>query len=348
MHKQKKKNTIKDFSFWRLTYVSCCLLIVLSMSYPVKAEAFVFQDRISLSKGLAHYAMGYIYDLLGLTTNAVFEYEKASQFDERSYLIHLKLGTDYARLDMLKEAVEALKLVSKYNPEEMQSHYILALIYSDQRKFEEAAEEYEYILNQFSKADPQNLEIYGYLGQLYYSQRKYNKAIEQFENILSLDPQNADVMYLLGSLYLEVKQHENAVKILKRSLEIDPDHDGSLNTLAYLYAEQGKNLQDALGLVNRALELVPNSGAYLDSKGWIYYKQGKYEKALEVLLEADTYLNDPVVYSHLGDVYSVMGEPEMAIKYWQLSLDMLPEQKDIVEKINKAKSNQVKQSDNRQ
>ncbi len=350
MQKEKKKNNARGLLFRFLhpgifQSLACCVIIVLFLIAPVKAEAFVFHERISMSKSLAHYAMGYMYDLLGMTTNAVFEYEKASQFDEASSKIHLRLGTDYARLDMLEDAVGELELVKKYDPDNLQSRYLLALIYSDQKDYTEAAQEYEYILNQFSRAEPQNMEIYGYLGQLYYSQRKYDKAIKQFENILSLDPQNPDIMYLLGSLYLEVNQEDQAREILQRSLEIDPNHDGSLNTLAYLYAEQGKHLDEALELIDRALRMVPNSGAYLDSKGWIFYKKGHYDKALEFLLEAEKRIDDPVVYNHIGDVYYALGNVGDAIKYWELSLEMQPDQSPVIDKIEQAKNSQAKQTE---
>ena len=207
------------------------------------AQAFAFQERISVSRGLAHYAMGQIYDLLGQTKKAVFEYEQSAQFDEANYLVHLRLGADYARLDMLERAKEELKLVSKYNPEELQSHYLLALIYSTEKDYDNAAQEYEHILKTFSDAEPGNIDIYGYLGQLYYSQRKYKEAIKQFEKILQLEPNNPDVLYLLGSLYLETEEQGKAIELLKRSIELDPEHDGSLNTLGYIYAENGQNLR---------------------------------------------------------------------------------------------------------
>ena len=48
--------------------------------YSSRAEAFIFQDRISVAKSLAHYAMGQMYDLLGLPNRSILEYEKAVQF----------------------------------------------------------------------------------------------------------------------------------------------------------------------------------------------------------------------------------------------------------------------------
>ena len=319
----------------------CAGVCLMALVCPATAGAFANEDRVALAKGLAHYAMGYRDDLLGQTNHAVLEYEKAEQFDESGYLIRLRLGTGYARLNMLPEAIDQLQVVHQLNPEDMQSHYLLALIYSNQRQYDDAAREYEIILKTFSEEEPQNIEIYGYLGQLYYSQRRYDRAIEQFEKILAVEPNNADVMYMLGSLYLETAQKESAIAILKKSIGIDPEHDGSLNTLGYLYTEDGKNLEEAMDLIQRALAIAPENGAYLDSLGWAYYKKGVYDKSLEILKKADAILKDPVIYDHIGDVCSKLNLNDEALKYWKLSLELLPGQDSVLQKIESAENKRV-------
>lgn len=323
------------------TILVCAGICLTAFVCPRPAGAFASEDRVALAKGLAHYAMGYRDDLLGQTNHAVLEYEKAAQFDEGCYLIRLRLGTGYARLNMLSEAINQLQVVYQLNPEDMQSHYLLALIYSNQRQYDDAAKEYEIILKNFSQAEPQNIEIYGYLGQLYYSQRKYDQAIEQFEKIFAVEPSNADVMYMLGSLYLETDQKERAVEIFRQSIGIDAEHDGSLNALGYLYAEEGKNLDEAMELIKRALDIDPENGAYLDSMGWVYYKKGMYDKALETLKKADALLKDPVIYDHIGDVCSKLNQTDEAVKYWKLSLELSPGQDDILQKIESAENMRV-------
>jgi tetratricopeptide (TPR) repeat protein len=311
-----------------------------------KAEAFAQQDRISTSKSLAHYIMGQVYDLLGLTNQAIMEYEKAIESDQGSYLLHLRLGANYARVGLLPEAVNELAIVTKLNPEDLQSHYLLALIYSTQKDYAKAAEEYELILKSFSKIEPQNIEIYGYLGQLYYSQKKYHQAIEQFEKILTIESQNADVMYLLASLYLEVDNKNKAIELLQQSLKADPQHDGSLNTLAYVYAENNEKLDEALNLITQALTISPDNGAYLDSLGWVYYKKGMFEQALESLEKANSLLKDPVIFDHLGDVYLALNRAEEALKHWQLSLDLDPGQEEVKQKINNLQSSRASNATN--
>lgn len=306
------------------------------------AEAFLFEEKVSTAKSVAHYAMGQVYDLLGLTNLAVLEYEKATQFDEAGHLLHLRLGAAYARLGLLAEATEELQLANKYHPQDLQSRYLLALIYSTQGNFEKAALEYETILTKFSEQDPGNIEIYEYLGQLYYSQSKFDQAIEQFEKILSIEPGNADVLFLLGSLYSETRQGERAIQLLEKSLEIDPEHDGSLNSLGYLYAEQGRNLDEAEAMIQKALEINPENGAYLDSLGWVYFKKEQYEKALEFLREADGLIEDSVVRDHLGDVYFKLNRLEEAVQYWEQSLELRPDQESVRAKIEGVQSIQAR------
>ena len=318
--------------------IASVVVFLVLFFYAEPAKAFFFDENIGDSKALAYYTIGYTYDLMGMPESAVPEYEKAVQFDEGSYLIHLRLGAGYARLGMLAKAQEQLLLVQQFNPKDLQSHYLLALIYSTQQQYEKAAVEYEHILNEFSKVEPQNIEIYGYLGQLYYSQKKYDKAIEQFEKILKIDTQNADVMYLLGSIYLDVQRKDEAIALFKNSISIDPFHDGSLNTLGYLYAENDIYLDEALLLVNRALAISPENGAYLDSLGWVYFKMGKYDEALSTLQKADKLLEDAVIYEHMGDVYYKMSKIDEAIKHWNLSLGLEPQQPKVIQKINEAKN----------
>jgi len=305
--------------------------------------AFASEDQQLLAKALSHYTMGLVYDFLGLTQEAVLEYEQAALWDQENHAIHLRLGIDYARLGHLSQAIEELKLAVQIQPEDLQPHYILALVYSTQKDFDKAASEYELILQHFSKAEPENIEVFGYLGQLYYSQGRFDKAIEQFKRILSLEPDNAEVMYLLGSLYLELEDRPQAIEFFKRSIMADPEHEGSLNSLGYVYAEDGINLDEAVGLLERALKISPNNGAYLDSLGWIYYKKEMYAQALELLKQTIGLIEDPVIYDHLGDVYWKMNEDEQARKYWELSLELSPNQKHITAKLDNLKNRKEKE-----
>ena len=114
-----------------------------------------------------------------------------------------------------------------------------------------------------------------------------------------------------------------------------------MNSLGYIYAEDNTKLEEAQKLVERALVVDPDNGAYLDSLGWVYYKKGDYQNALKYLKEADNLLKDPVIYDHIGDVYYKLNEPDNAKIYWNFSLEMQPNQKQVQEKIHNLQRQQA-------
>ncbi len=321
------------------------VLIFMVTASAVWPARFSFADarmeRINKARALSYHTMGFIYDLYGLTPQAADVYEEAVTLDPNSYLTRLRLGSDYARLGRFQEAIDHLVLVPALNPQDMQSHYLLALIYSSQKRFDNAAAEYEKILKSISSENPKNSEVYFYLGEIYYSQHQYDKAITQFEKILAIEPDHVEMMYFLGSLYVETDHRDKAVDIFKKAIAINPEHDGVLNSLGYIYAEQGNNLEEAMDLVGRALVIDPDNAAYLDSLGWVYFKKGNYVEALKMLMKADAKAKDPVIYEHIGDAYLALKQEAEAKKYWRLSLGLEPDQKHILEKINRLEKNQA-------
>lgn len=308
------------------------LILILGCCFSAPKTASALEDRDRQALGLAYYIMGVAEDLQGHNEEAISAYKLSVEYQENP-TAYLRLGGDYARLGKLGEATMALQRVVALDPENIQARYLLAIIYSSNRDYDKAADEYEGILNSFKEAKPENVEIYGYLGQLYYAQRQYDKAIKQFEIVRSLEPKNADVLYLLGSLYLETSDQKKAMDYFLRALDIDPNHDGCLNSLGYLYAEEGQKLDEAEKLIHRALKVDPHNGAYLDSLGWVYYKKGQYKEALEALEQADGFMKDPIIYEHLGDVCYKMERFSDAKKYWSMALELAPGQEAIRKKI---------------
>jgi tetratricopeptide (TPR) repeat protein len=109
--------------------------------------------------------------------------------------------------------------------------------------------------------------------------------------------------------------------------------DSCLNALSYVYAEDNVNIDEAYRLVQNALKIDPENPAYLDTLGWVYYRKGMYNESLRELSRAEALMVDPTIYSHLAEVYTKLNQPEMAKKYWGLSIQAEPEQLDIKSKV---------------
>jgi tetratricopeptide (TPR) repeat protein len=91
------------------------------------------------------------------------------------------------------------------------------------------------------------------------------------------------------------------------------------NNLAWIYAEQGSNLERALELATRARELAPTNAGVVDTLGFVHLKRREYTQAISALERArDMVMSDGdsetlvVIKRHLSEAYLRAGQPDQA------------------------------------
>jgi Tfp pilus assembly protein PilF len=308
-----------------------CLTTLLCVS----RGAFAFDKKES--SALSHYIMGVVYEDLGDIDNAIQEYRAALKQDSGNSVVHLNLASSLIKKNEIPKAIEELNIVVQLDPEAVEPHAILALLYSSQNKTDLAAREYEQALKGAAKLQPKNVEIYKSLAAIYLQQKKFTEAESTYKLIIGLSPNDSTAYFYLGSIYNELKNDAAAEKELKRAIELKPDYAEALNFLGYLYVEQDRNLDQGARLIRKALEAEPDNGAYVDSLGWYYFKKGKYKEAQKELERASNLVDDPVVYDHLGELYLKLRDPQKAKASWQKSLQLDPAQESVKKKIENLK-----------
>lgn len=307
-----------------------CLLLAL------KAQPGQAFDKKG-SQALSHYIMGVVYDDLGDIEKAIQEYSQALKEDTRSTHLRLSLASSYLKKNDLDSAVGQLKLAVDDDPEAVQPHAILSLLYALQKKDDLASREHELALKNAARSEPRNAQIYKDLGLVYLYQGKIKEAQGILRIAVGLAPDDAQAHFLLGNAYYELKEIKPAEKELLRALSIAPDYHEALNYLGYAYLEQDRQINRAGALIKKALEMEPDNPAYIDSLGWFYFKKGRFREALEQLEKAAALLKDPVIYDHLGDAYFKSGRLKDARLNWERSLELNPDQQGIKEKLEKVK-----------
>lgn len=335
-----RKHKQQSHCFLKMRIASLCILIML-VSFLLFAP-FVYAKTQSKTS-LSHYLMGLLHERWNEQDQAIEEYRQAEEYDYYSAQIHLKLGAEYLRNKDFLNALHHLELAAKLEPENIQSRFVLGLLYSALGRQEEASIQYEQVLKEASKKDPQNLRLYHNLAEFYFRQNKLDEALTQYEHILSIDANDKMARYYLGSIFYVQEKKELAIEEFKKAIEIDPIYADALNSLGYAYAEEGTNLDEAVDLIKRALSVDPDNGAYLDSLGWVYFKKGLNQQALEQIERAAKLLPDPEIYSHLGDVYYKLDMFEKAEESWRGSLEIDPfneEVKDKLENLKKQKADE--------
>lgn len=163
------------------------------------------------------------------------------------------------------------------------------------------------------------------LGELYSRKGRHAEALTCFDR-LRLDSTLTtnyftETFYLLhGAAAERTGNFDKAVAIFEQGLAAHPKAHEIQNYLAYMWAEKGLHLDEALVLVNGALQHMPDNAAYLDTRGWIYYRQGQYAQALRDLQAAAGLMQeDPTITDHLGDTLMALGRSTAAIDQWKAS-----------------------------
>jgi tetratricopeptide (TPR) repeat protein len=177
-------------------------------------------------------------------------------------------------------------------------------------------EDFESSAHFFDKAGdppPEQDELYFSRGYAYCQVGSYEKGLKSYGDYLKKisQPHAQAVTYAdMGECYRENGQADEAEKSYRRAIQLQPAYPISYNDLGYLYARQGKNLDEALSLVNRALQLDHNNPHFKDTKGWILYEQGKPQEAFSLIKEAHDALPYSVeIRQHFAELQSKLASP---------------------------------------
>ena len=121
------------------------------------------------------------------------------------------------------------------------------------------------------------------------------------------------------------KKYDKAKEQYQKALKINSKFAPAANNLAYLYAEKGENIDEALNLAQSAKEQFPDDPHIADTLGWVYYKKNVFTLAITYLKEASEKTpDDSMIRYHLGMAYYKNGDKELAKKELRKALELDP------------------------
>jgi tetratricopeptide (TPR) repeat protein len=97
------------------------------------------------------------------------------------------------------------------------------------------------------------------------------------------------------------------------------------NNLAYIYADEGQRLDDALRLAQTAVQHLPDNAAALDTLGWVYYQQelpGLAVRQFEQSIKLDA--QNAGYHYHLGLAHARNGDVARARAAAEKALSLQP------------------------
>jgi tetratricopeptide (TPR) repeat protein len=183
----------------------------------------------------------------------------------------------------------------------------------------------EQALRQAIAVDPRFTPAYAMLAQLYLKQGRLDQARAEYEGIGQRNPSDVGARTMVGSL-LEVQgKRDEAVKAYQVVVNSGGNAPVAANNLAFIYAERGTNLDEALQLATQAKQRMPDDASVDDTLGWIYYKKGQPQLAIGPLQDSLKKRSDNAeVLYHLGMTQAKLGQNAEARVSLQRALKLDP------------------------
>jgi Flp pilus assembly protein TadD len=189
------------------------------------------------------------------------------------------------------------------------------------RRFDEAIANYRRVLEK----DPKSVDLHIQIGETYRFKGDVASAVSYFRKATQLSPNDPRAYLPLGVLLDTLGQRAEAKTIYQQILKLQPDQPIALNNLAFLMAESGEDLDQALSLAQRARQKLPQDPNVADTLGWIYIKKNLSDNAIEIFRELVGKLPHTSTYRfHLGMALYQKGDRFSARKELQTALQSKP------------------------
>ena len=149
--------------------------------------------------------------------------------------------------------------------------------------------------------------------------------MQALEKWTEAHPQDGTAWATLGTLAEQMGDRAKAQDLYKKALQIQPDQPIAANNLAFMYLDQGTNLDVALSLAQVARRAMPTSPNSADTLAWAYYLKGAYSSARELLEDAAKQSpDDSTIQYHLGAVYNKLNDKTKATAHLKKALTLQP------------------------
>lgn len=226
----------------------------------------------------------------------------------------------YLDMDNEEKALEIIEEQYKLPDVNYRFHWVRADILRDQRKYEAALKEYQYLRKRITDTG-----AFAYnCGVCLTHMKEEDAALEAFEQTLRIDPADKSAHHKMMEIYQNrflrterIEDYRKALQEINAQLELVPD--------AYYYVERGLLYMDnyefepAIADYKKAIELEPDNLYPYNNIGHTLRMQGRYEEAIEYLTKAIELMQDKetlLPFMNLARCYEAMQQ-------WQDGIEIL-------------------------
>lgn len=251
--------------------------------------------------------------------------------------VHFHLGQIYEetnRPEMAMDSYQTVKSGGRYLPAQIRYADLLAT----QGYLKEAREHLQKLP---AANDQQAAHLILAEAQILRRSKAYQEVYDLLNEGLKKLPDYPELLYDRALAADKLGKFKILEQDLRKLIKLKPDNAHAYNALGYSFAERGIELPEALKLIRKAVELAPEDPYIMDSLGWVYYRMGNLAKGLNYLNLAFTARPDAEIAAHLGEVLWVQGAKDDAINIWRSALEKEPDNKVLLETLQRLTKKKV-------
>jgi tetratricopeptide (TPR) repeat protein len=218
----------------------------------------------------------------------------------------------------MKQAIEEANKAVSAEPERSEVRLVLANLQVRDKQYDPAIQNFQILLNKQSAS----ADLLYRLGETYRLKGDLNSALDAFRRSSQAAPSDTAALLQMGMLMDGAGHPDQAQPVYEQILKIRPDNAVALNNLAFIKAEKGVDLDEALTMAQKALQQRPNAIAFADTLGWVYVRKNVSEEAVKIFADLiSKQPSNPTLHYHYamalllkGDRPSARRELETAIR----------------------------------
>jgi tetratricopeptide (TPR) repeat protein len=270
---------------------------------------------------------------LGVVSLAETKYSEAFDAFQRSYQLNPAnsrglmgmVETNMAQ-NKREEALALLKQESDKAPNRLDLLVAYGNTAVRSGKFDLAIGTYQRVLGALEKEPKKQGDIWLRIGETYRLKGDLANAVTALQKARESLPSSTIVLSTLALVLDGAGRRAEARQVYEATLKLQPDNGVALNNLAYLLAENGGNLDEALSKAQRAKQLLPNLFEVSDTLGWIYLKKNQSDDAIRIFTELVAKQPTHATYRfHLAMAYNQKGDKNKALEQLKEALKHDPQ-----------------------
>ncbi|MBI3035525.1 tetratricopeptide repeat protein [Candidatus Woesearchaeota archaeon] len=246
MAKKEVRQSKLSISILVLVFIAVLIFLALRKeTAPQPAQVSVYN---ALQKASEHYDKG-------LYPDALLQYKKALELNNKTYEAYLGIGHSYLQLNLYNEALKAFQKTFGLDYHDFRTYYGLGLAYYFKEDYNSAYLNFvrAYELN------PNNKAVASYLLNAYNAVGLYDEAINLANIKLATDQTNSQYYRKKAIADLLKNDLQKAAENAKKAVEIRSDYPGNHLTLGIVYMGLGEK-ENALEQFKKSLVQPQHTG----------------------------------------------------------------------------------------